>query len=74
MEVLWPVGTHRELWVERGTEKLIAMLADKEGDYSIFGDFVVCPLTKDKPGVMRHICIKEARNLKLVKRQTRHTS
>jgi hypothetical protein len=69
MEVLWPVGTHRLLWAARGTKKLEAMLRNHEDDSSIFGDFVVCPLTKDVPGEMRHVCIKEARNLKLVKRK-----
>ena len=69
MEVLWPVGTHRLLWAAKGTEKLEDMLLKHEDDFCIFGDFVVCPLTKEVPGEMRHVCIREARNLKLVKRK-----
>jgi len=69
MEELWPVGTHRLLWAASGTEKLEGLLAGHEDDHSVFGDFVVCPLTKEVAGEMRHVCIKEARNLRLVKRR-----
>ncbi len=69
MEELWPVGTHRVLWAASGTEKLEGLLGDHPDDFSLFGDFVVCPLTKDVPGEMRHVCIKDARNVKVTKRK-----
>src|SRR5437899_3871449 len=63
MEVLWPVGTHRLLWAESGTDQLNALLGNHLDDSFIFGDFVVCPLTKEIAGEMRHVCIQHARNL-----------
>jgi hypothetical protein len=60
MEELWPVGTHRLLWAMSGTEKVEDLLGDRVDDFSIFGDFAVCPLTIDVSGAMRHVCIKEA--------------
>lgn len=68
MEVLWPVGSHRRLWVSAGSNRLNAMLGDYPDDFYIFGDFFVCPQEKDVPGHMRKICIKEMWNLKRVKR------
>jgi hypothetical protein len=70
MEELWPVGTHRLLWAASGTDQLDALLRDHESDFYIFGDFVVCPLSKEIPGEMRHICIQKMRNLKRVKRKS----
>ncbi len=68
MEVLWPVGTHRLLWAEGGTEKLDSLLENHWDDSVVFGDFVVCPRSKDIAGEMRHVCVREMRNLKVVKR------
>ena len=70
-QILWPVGTHRLLRVESGADTLHKLLDDgriNAGDYFIFGDFVVCPLETEIPGVMRSVCIKSARNLRRVKR------
>jgi hypothetical protein len=39
------------------------------GEYSVMGDFVVCPREKEEPGAMRNVCIKTARNLQRVKRK-----
>ena len=69
MEVLWPVGTHRLLWATSGTEQLDTLLGDRPSDFFIFGDFDVCPLTREIPGEMRHVCIKEMKNLRQVKRK-----
>ena len=76
-EVLWPVGTHRLLRAESGTEPLLNFLDGNDirklernaSDYVIFGDFVVCPLEKEIPGAMRNVCIKSSRNLRRVKRK-----
>jgi hypothetical protein len=38
-------------------------------EYSVMGDFLVCPREKDVPGAMRNVCIKTAENLKRVKRK-----
>lgn len=73
LETLWPVGTHRVLRPQSGTEPLYKLLGsdvDELDGHVIFGDFVVCPLEKEVPGQMRNVCIKSARNLKRVKRET----
>ena len=68
MEELWPVGTHRVFWVASGSHELNVLLGDNPDDFYVFGDFVVCPLSKNVPGEMRHVCIKQAKNLRRVKR------
>jgi hypothetical protein len=75
-EVLWPVGTRRFLRAESGDEPLLNFLAGNNmknlvrnaDDYVIFGDFVVCPLEKETPGAIRSVCIKNFKNLRLVRR------
>ena len=75
-ETLWPVGTHRLLRPKSGTEPLEKLLGPDEDylrnadTYFIFGDFLVCPLEKDTLGAERNVCIRSARNLKLVNRPT----
>jgi hypothetical protein len=32
-------------------------------DHSVFGDYEVCPLTREIPGSMTMVCIQSARNL-----------
>jgi hypothetical protein len=32
-------------------------------DQVVFADFVVCPLTKEKPGEMQMVCVESATNL-----------
>lgn len=79
-EVLWPVGTHRLLRsvsdngplysvIMGGKEFEIHEFVEMAGEYSVMGDFVVCPREKDVPGAMRNVCIKTATNLKRVKRK-----
>jgi len=69
MEVLWPVGTHRLLWAASGTDQLDNIFTGHFDDSDIFGDFVVCPLTKEVSGEMRHVCIKGMSNLRRIKRK-----
>ncbi len=71
-QTLWPVGTHRLLRHEYGTEPLLKLLGNDIrtlDDYFIFGDFIVCPLEKEIPGHIRSVYIKSARNLRRVKRK-----
>ncbi len=79
-EVLWPVGTHRLLRsvsdnrplyrvIMGGKEFEIHDFDEMAGEYSVIGDFVVCPREKDTPGAMRNVCIKTAKNLTRVKRK-----
>lgn len=34
-------------------------------DQAVFADFVVCPLTKEKPGEMQMVCVESATHLVL---------
>lgn len=34
----------------------------------VFADYEVCPLTPDRPGEMRHVCLAAATNLMIRKR------
>jgi hypothetical protein len=66
---LWPIGTKRFLGVTGGP-----ILDDADdpifpenlklnpGD-AIYGDFEVCPFTRERKGVMRFVCIESASNL-----------
>jgi hypothetical protein len=36
----------------------------------VVGDFLVCPLTKSKPGVMQIVCIISAENIKISERSS----
>jgi hypothetical protein len=62
---LWPIGSHRKLWVEAGDEELMHKLGlDHPEKDALYGDFSVCPLEADKPGVMRHVRIASWNHLR----------
>ena|SRR5690349_13126327 len=61
---LWPVGTRRMLGVSDEGENLPQCVSDHLTSYTVvFGDFLVCPLSPDRPGVMRAACIESASNV-----------
>jgi len=69
---LWPTGTKRLLGVldpknisaEPGRNTIPASIKSKlDFDKDVFGDFVVCPLTRSRPGRMQTVCIESGRNL-----------
>jgi hypothetical protein len=69
---LWPVGSKRLLGVidpkdvsgEPGPSTIPASVEKKlDGDKEIFGDYLVCPLTRSKPGRMQTVCIESGKNL-----------
>lgn len=71
---IWVVGTHRILGVSEnryapdGYDFLPSNMPrpiDPQAFY--FGDFTVCPFTKDVPGVMRLVCVQSVDRLKAVK-------
>ena len=39
------------------------------GENEIFGDFLVCPFTRSRPGEMQLVCIESARNVAVRKRK-----
>ena len=69
---LWPIGTKRLLGIidpndvsnAPGPTILPVEIKNKlDWDKNIFGDFLVCPLTREQPGRMRTVCIESGKNL-----------
>jgi hypothetical protein len=66
---IWVVGTRHHLGVSEshrcslptGLERRLTL------DVSVFGDFTVCPYTREHPGKMQLVCILGARNLAVVR-------
>jgi hypothetical protein len=75
---IWPVGTRRELGVvapdgdAAGDPLLpgpVATLIQAAPDHTaVFGDYRVCPLSRDKPGRMRIVYIAGASRLRAERR------
>jgi len=76
---IWIVGTRRVLGVAdaegdvAGDDVLAGrlkweMLALPPCAKAAWGDFSVCPLTPDRPGVMRRVCLAEAKKLTIRER------
>jgi len=73
---LWRVGTKRVLGISEqrfsvaGYRNIPEDIENRlNQDVALFGDFVVCPFTRSKPGEMQLVCINEARNLVVKKRE-----
>jgi hypothetical protein len=69
---LWPVGSKRLLGVidpndtsnAPGPTVLPLSIKEKlDWNKDVYGTFLICPLTKSKPGRMQTICIESAKNL-----------
>jgi hypothetical protein len=71
---VWPVGTTRLLGLEPDERPTVpdnvAGFLDRvvRGDVNLFGDFRVCPLTPERLGEMRRVCMDSASNLVARKR------
>ncbi len=68
--IIWRIGTTRILAVEGEEENVPKNLSDAihsggDPDFGmyVFGDFEVCPLTRDKPGEMQWVCMESASHL-----------
>jgi hypothetical protein len=59
---IWKIGTRRILGVESELPKDIEK---SMGDFDdeVYADFLVCPYTKEEPGVMQLVCVKDAKHL-----------
>ena len=67
---IWPVGTNRLLGVSEGNfalpgyENLPTELKNMlNWESSVWGNFVVCPFTIDRPGTMRYVCVQSVSNV-----------
>jgi hypothetical protein len=61
---IWIIGTNRVLGIREGTElpgNLESLIVDFDSE--VTGDFVLCPLTTAKPGVMQIVCVSAGFNL-----------
>jgi hypothetical protein len=70
---IWPVGTHRMLGVvnpghpdvDAGEmpEKVLNLLT-RQNDFTVWGNFYVCPVAPVRAGWMRFVVVKGARRLR----------
>jgi hypothetical protein len=67
---IWKVGTRRLLGVTArcqppACEPLPSVLRDAlDWEHGVFADFVVCPFTRTRPGVMQMVCVDAATGLR----------
>ena len=76
---IWVVGTRRILgiseWPSRAGEGLDglpanmrAAIGDDPSVVEAFGDFEVCPFSRQRPGVMQYVCVARAHRLHVRRR------
>ena len=73
---IWRVGTRRVLGVSEqkfsvaGYRNIPKEIEEQiNQDVEIFGDFLVCPFTRSRPGEMQLVCIDGVKNLVVRKRE-----
>ena len=73
---LWRIGTKRLLGISEqrfsiaGYRNVPEDIESKiNQDVAIFGDFVVCPFTRSKPGEMQLVCIEAAKDMVVRKKE-----
>ena len=67
---MWKVGTNRLLGLtglQWGEDFIGPEIVKNNIGFGIivFGDFIVCPFSRDKPGHMQYACIQKAENLRI---------
>jgi hypothetical protein len=62
---IWRIGTTRILGVLPSENEIVPSVIRKYAgfDTNVYGDFEVCPLTAEKPGVMQSVCVESADHL-----------
>ena len=69
---IWPVGTHRMLGVvspgrpDVEVDEMpnnVLRLLTAENDFTVWGDFNVCPVASERAGWMRFVVVKKAKGL-----------
>ena len=73
---IWRVGTKRVLGVSEqrfsvaGYRSIPEDIQEKVNqDVELYGDFLVCPFTPSRRGVMQLVCIESGKNLEVRKRE-----
>jgi hypothetical protein len=69
---MWHIGTDRVLGVLPSENEIIPINLSKAletaGQYpEVYGDFEVCPFTKEKPETMQMVCVESANHLVVMK-------
>ncbi len=59
---IWIIGTKRTLGLTEGVPEWLEDDLESRNT-TITGDYLVCPLTRAKPGVMQSVCIESSSNL-----------
>ncbi len=64
---MWKVGTNRMLGIVPSESEIMPDNLSKHiGTYKhVFGDYIVCPFTKERSGWMQMICVESAKNLRV---------
>ena len=70
---IWPIGTHRLIAIVNTDDRTVEPVLPPEIEsplergtatgVALFGDYEVCPVTRQKPGVMQDVCLVRATNL-----------
>jgi len=62
---IWPVGTNRILGVAPSEREIVPEIIKQHVSFDtrLYGDFEVCPFTKEKPGEMQIVCVEAASKL-----------
>jgi hypothetical protein len=60
---IWKIGTKRVLGVTRDLPENPESYRGSDFDDVLYGDFLVCPYTKEQAGVMQPVCVESAKNL-----------
>ncbi len=65
----WPIGTKRLMSIQGSVPSNLDAVVRPNSISYVMGDFEVCPLSKDHPGVSQHICIARASRLVVIPAQ-----
>ena len=61
---IWRIGTKRILGIDDGFPPPKSLASRLDFGTQAYGDFLVCPLTPNKPGHMQRVCVESARKLR----------
>jgi hypothetical protein len=64
---IWRLGSRRILGVSNDILPE-SVAAKMDWDVEAYGDFLVCPLSRERRGSMQQVCVESAKNLKYRKR------
>lgn len=70
---IWPIGTHRLIAIVNVDDRTVEPVLPPEIEgplergtatgVALFGDYEVCPVTRQKPGTMQDVCLIRGTNL-----------